>query len=317
MTSTSTPGLEVQSPGLWVHRGAVPTMPQFHRHDDLEINVVLDGQLEYLFGGERLVVARGQTALFWAAAPHRLIAPDPPLHGDVCWIHVPLRTALRWSLPSSFGAQVLAQRTVVVPTTAVGGQLPDQVATWQRDLATSADPAALLLEVNALVLRILAAHRGVGATRTETGGTASRDLQPVAAMARFTAERFRDPIGTTDIARAAGLNPNYATTLFRQSVGTTLGEHLLRHRIAEAQRLLITTPLTATAVAHAAGFGSSSSLYAHFARVCGCAPGEYRATRIDRSSDLAEAPAPRPAHQPGRRAERARRPGAGVSSSGR
>ena len=98
------------APRLWVHRGAVPAMPRFHRHDDLEINVVVDGQLEYLFGGERLVVHAGQTALFWAAAPHRLIAPHrltaPELQpgGDVCWVHVPLRTALRWSLPASFGS---------------------------------------------------------------------------------------------------------------------------------------------------------------------------------------------------------------------
>jgi AraC-like DNA-binding protein len=127
------------------------------------------------------------------------------------------------------------------------------------------------------VLRILAQQQqGAALART----TPRPDLQPVAAMAGFTAERFREPISTVDIAQAAGLNPNYATTLFRQSVGSTLGEHLLRHRIAEAQRLLITTTMTTSAVAHAAGFGSSSSLYAHFARACGCAPGEYRATRI-------------------------------------
>lgn len=281
MTSRLVPEPEVHPPGLWVHRGAVPTMQQFHRHDDLEINVVLDGQLEYLFGGERLVISQGRTALFWAAAPHRLIAPDPQQDGDVCWVHVPLRTALRWSLPAAFGSEVLAQRTVVVPTDAVGGQLPDQVVTWQRDLAGSADPAALLLEVNALVLRILAAHQNTAGASAAAAAGPRRDLQPVAAMARFTAERFRDPISTADIAGAAGLNPNYATTLFRESVGTTLGEHLLRHRIAEAQRLLITTTATATAIAYAAGFGSTSSLYAHFARACGCAPGEYRAARVD------------------------------------
>lgn len=281
MATTAGPEPQVQPPGLWVHRGTVPTMHRFHRHDDLEINVVLDGQLEYLFGGERLVIAQGQTALFWAAAPHRLITPDPHQNGDVCWVHVPLRTVLRWSLPATFGSQVLAQHTVVVPTAAVGGHLPGQVVTWQRDLAVSADPAALLLEVNALVLRILAAQRIGSRTSTTTGSGSRRELQPVAAMARFTAERFRDPISTADIAGAAGLNPNYATTLFRESVGTTLGEHLLRHRIAEAQRLLITTSLTVTAIAYAAGFGSTSSLYAHFARACGCAPGEYRAARLD------------------------------------
>ena len=265
------------APALWVHRGGAPAMGEFHRHDDLELNVVLDGALEYLFGGERLVVPAGHTALFWAASPHRLIAADARSSSEVCWIHVPLRAALRWTLPASFGTEILAQRTVIVPTAALGKHVEAQFETWLRDLADGSEPDALLLEANALVLRILAQHqRGRAIARA----TSRPDLQPVAAMAGFTAERFRDPISTVDIAHAAGLNPNYATTLFRQSVGSTLGEHLLRHRIAEAQRLLITTTMTTSAVAHAAGFGSSSSLYAHFARACGCAPGEYRATRV-------------------------------------
>jgi AraC-like DNA-binding protein len=275
--SSGDPGLSVLNPGLWVHRGGVPAMGEFHRHDDLELNVVLEGELEYLFGGERLVVREGHAALFWAAAPHRLITADPLRDSDVCWIHVPLRTALRWTLPSAFGSEILGQRTVIVPTAALGEHVEAQFGTWLADLSVGPAPDALLLEANALVLRILAQHQQGAAV----GQTTSRpDLQPVARMAGFTAERFRDSISTVDIARAAGLNPNYATTLFRESVGSTLGEHLLRHRIAEAQRLLITTTMTTSAIAHAAGFGSSSSLYAHFARACGCAPGEYRATRI-------------------------------------
>ena len=266
------------APALWVHRGGAPAMGEFHRHDDLELNVVLDGDLEYLFGGERLVIPAGHTALFWAAAPHRLIASDARPSSVVCWMHVPLRTALRWTLPASFGTEILAQRTVIVPTAALGEHVEAQFETWLRDLDSGSETQALLLEANALVLRILAQHQRGHAV---PGATTRPDLQPVAAMAGFTAERFRDPISTVDIAQAAGLNPNYATTLFRQSVGTTLGEHLHRHRIAEAQRLLITTTMTTSAVAHAAGFGSSSSLYAHFARACGCAPGEYRATRVD------------------------------------
>ena len=257
-------------------------MRQFHQHDDLEINVVLDGELEYLFGGQPMVIPAGCTALFWASAPHRLITRDLNTDGDICWIHVPLPTVLRWNLPDSFATAVLAQQTVVVATAEVAEHVEAQFGTWQQDLAAGSDSDALLLEANALVLRILAAHRRSGAVGQPTVGApvgVRRDLKPVAAMARFTAERFRDPISTIDIARSAGLNPNYATTLFRQSVGITLGEHLLRHRIAEAQRLLITTAMTTTTVAYAAGFGSASSLYAHFARVCGCAPGEYRASR--------------------------------------
>ncbi|WP_432571362.1 helix-turn-helix domain-containing protein [Kineococcus sp. SYSU DK005] len=272
------PATRVERAGLWVHRGPAPPMAGFHRHDDLEVNVVLEGRLEYLFGGRRVVVEAGSTALFWAAAPHRLLERTNERRTDVAWVHVPLAVALGWSLPEAFGARVLSHRTVVAPTAAVGDHVPGLVAAWQRDLAAAhgAPPDALLLEVNALVLRILAA--GQAGAAAPAGGPRP-DLRPVARMASWTAEHFREPVSTADIARAANLNPNYATTLFRRAVGVSLGEQLVRHRVAEAQRLLVTTAMTTAAVAHAAGFGSQSSLYAHFTRACGCSPGAYRAAR--------------------------------------
>jgi len=269
-------GLDVIEPGLWVHRGAAPPMRGFHRHDDLEINVALRGGLEYLFGGSRVVVPEGSTALFWAATPHRLIEPAVPQPSDVCWIHVPLASVLRWSLPERFASEVMTHGTVVVPTADVGGHVVAQCSTWRRDLADGAGSSAMLLEANALVLRILA--HGSGAQDPGDVG-ARHELRPVGTMARYTAEHFREPITAADIGRAAGLNPNYATTLFRQSTGVTLGDQLVRHRVAEAQRLLVTTSMTTSAIAHAAGFGSQSSLYAHFARACGCSPGAYRSAR--------------------------------------
>ncbi|WP_337059447.1 helix-turn-helix domain-containing protein [Kineococcus sp. G2] len=273
------PEAKVEESVLWVHRGPAPPMREFHRHDDVEVNVVLAGRLEYLSGAGRTVVEAGSTALFWAAAPHRLLEPDPLRPSDVAWIHVPLSTVLSWSLPEAFTAQVLAQRTLVVPTDRVGAHVPAMFGTWERDLAAPGGDAsaALLLEAHALVLRIVAAAGG--AAGAGTGGTSRADLRPVARMASWIAEHFREPVSASDVARAANLNPNYATTLFRRAVGVSLGEQLTRHRVAEAQRLLVTTPMTTAAVAHAAGFGSQSSLYACFTRACGCSPGAYRATR--------------------------------------
>src|SRR5690606_31281890 len=99
----------------WVRRSPASTMPRYHQHDDLEINLVLKGRLDYLFGGELCVVPEGHIALFWAAAPHRLQGPEPHPDDDICWTHLPLSTVLGWTLPSSFANTVLAQRTVVVP----------------------------------------------------------------------------------------------------------------------------------------------------------------------------------------------------------
>ncbi|WP_432535888.1 helix-turn-helix domain-containing protein [Kineococcus arenarius] len=272
-------GARVEESALWVHRGPAPPMREFHRHDDVEVNVVLEGRLEHLSGGRRTVVEAGSTALFWAAAPHRLLEQDPLHPSDAAWLHVPLSTVLSWSLPEAFTAEVLAQRTLVVPTDRVGAHVPGLFGTWERDLAAPGGTAstALLLEAHALVLRIVAAAGG--AAGAGTGALPRADLRPVARMASWIAEHFREPVSASDAARAANLNPNYATTLFRRAVGLSLGEQLTRHRVAEAQRLLVTTSMTTAAVAHAAGFGSQSSLYACFTRACGCSPGAYRATR--------------------------------------
>ncbi|WP_432482334.1 helix-turn-helix domain-containing protein [Kineococcus esterisolvens] len=278
---------EVEESALWVHRGPAPPMRRFHRHDDVEVNVVVEGRLEYLSGGSRTSVPAGSTAMFWAAAPHRLLEQDPLPRSDVAWIHVPLATVLRWSLPEAFTTEVLAHRTLVVPTAEVGAHAPALFTTWQQDLDDGGERAqALLLEVHALLLRIVAAAgRSPGLAGAGQSGRA--DLRPVARMASWTAEHFREPVTAADIARAANLNPNYATTLFRRSVGVSLGEQLARHRVAEAQRLLLTTSMTTAAVAHAAGFGSQSSLYAHFTRACGCSPGAYRAARAGTSAGTA------------------------------
>src|SRR5690625_6662202 len=75
--------VEEMSPGLWIRRGAPPSMIPMHRHDDVEVNVVLHGQLHYLFGGQPLTVREGEIAVFWAAQPHGLIDSRT---GDMCWL---------------------------------------------------------------------------------------------------------------------------------------------------------------------------------------------------------------------------------------
>ena len=60
-------------------------------------------------------------------------------------------------------------------------------------------------------------------------------------MVRHLTEHFREPIGTSDIAGAAGSHPQNAMSQFRKVLHTTMGEYLARTRLAEARRLPVTT----------------------------------------------------------------------------
>lgn len=271
--------VETTPSGLWVRRGEAPAMLRAHRHDDLEVNLVLDGRLDYLFGGSRVGVEAGEIGLFWAATPHRLIPLKAEETSDVCWVHVPLTTVLSWALPHRDLNEILLNRLIVVPADAVERDVESMFESWRRDFQSGEGETIALLEAHALIRRALR-HHLQSAVDAEEGTTASSvtsdGMRRVTMMARFMVAHFREAISIPDIAYSAQLSPNYAMTLFRATVGTTLGQYLTRCRVAEAQRLLLTTSMTTLAIAHASGFGSQSGFYEHFTRMCGCSPGAYR-----------------------------------------
>jgi AraC-like DNA-binding protein len=153
---------------------------------------------------------------------------------------------------------------------------------WTSDLKSCEGETIALLEAHAVTRRALRHHlqSSSDADENQTLPAATGDcMMRITTMAQFMTTHFRQNISMSDIASSAHLSPNYAMTLFRDMVGTTLGNYLTRCRVAEAQRLLITTSMTTLAIAHAAGFGSQSSFYDHFTRLCGSSPGTYRRLR--------------------------------------
>jgi len=95
-------------------------------------------------------------------------------------------------------------------------------------------------------------------------------------MAQFVRENHRADLRIADIADAVHLTPSHAMTVFRRTAGVTLGQYVTMCRVAEAQRLLLTTSLRVTEIADVAGFGSLSSFYEHVTAACGMTPRDYR-----------------------------------------
>jgi AraC family transcriptional regulator, melibiose operon regulatory protein len=258
---------------LWLHRGAPPRMDAAHRHDDIELNFVVRGRLEYLFGGRSITVAAGRLAVFWGATPHQLVTDlGTDVDSDVCWLHLPLTDVLGWGLPTELLARLMLDQPVVVDGSGFG-DLSAAFDRWAVDLAAQDSLDIALLEAQALVRRALRAPTvGLNTSAARTDGLS----QSVAAMATYIATRFRDPIRVTDVAEVAHLHPSSAMSAFRSALGVTISQYLTRCRVAEAQRLLITTDGSVGDIAAAAGFGSQSAFYEVFTRATGRAPATYR-----------------------------------------
>ncbi|MCC6579385.1 MAG: helix-turn-helix domain-containing protein [Phycisphaeraceae bacterium] len=254
---------------VW-HQKVQQRMPVAHRHDDVEINVVLEGRANYLMGGWLTTIIQGQMCLFWAALPHQMVEVTPGTHG--IWVSLPLSWLLDWKLPPA-ATRALLDGRLIVDDKLCEWEIP-AIRRWIDDFAAGANRRQIVeLELEARIRRVMQNVRETDRASHEPPGPG---LAKVQRMARFIAEKFMEPIRSQDIAQAAGVHPHYAMTLFHRHCNLTINQYLTRQRVGHAQRLLATGDDGVTEVAMASGFGSVSRFYEAFVEICGCTPRQYR-----------------------------------------
>jgi AraC family transcriptional regulator, melibiose operon regulatory protein len=255
--------------GLRVWRGEVPRMAESHRHHELELNLIFNGSMTYLFGGQRFTLETGQLMLFWGTLPHRLLACDK---GTVCgWLTLPLATFLGYGLPEKLTQRVLHGELVVDRIREVDRGLFEQwLDDWQRPTAERQEVLELELGswLRRLSLNLTAGPKNAAAKQRQTSKAAR--------LAEFMSEHYQEPLQIREVAKAVDLNESYASTLFKDTFSMTMLDYLTQHRLAHAQRLLVTTDKSVLEIAFDAGFGSSSQFYAAFMKACGQTPLAYR-----------------------------------------
>lgn len=240
-----------------------PSMARAHRHDDVELVLPLDGSAILEHAGGRHELTDRSCAVFWAGRPHRVMDHQEGM--TVAWLTVPLADVLAWSLPAAFVGVMLRGGLV---TFDAPPSLEVAMQDWQHEIGASAlRNEAVRLEAHAWLLR---------ASAEASASTPARPGDPVTVMAHFISDNFHRTLSVTEVASIVHLHPSTASATFRKGMGVTIGEYLAQCRVAEAQRLLISSDATTSDVAALSGFGSTSRLYERFRRDTGMAPGEYR-----------------------------------------
>ena len=258
-------------------------MPRPDRHDEIEINFLDRGSLTYLFGGQHITVEARQVTAFWAAVPHQIIGFDKLNFYYV--VTVPFGWVLQWGLPEQM-LTALTQGQVIADRRRSRAQLDRQLFDqWHRDFTSDSrlERDVIALELRARLLRLAQFVQNkeampVSPPRAD-GNQQQTNLEKAESMACFVARNYTSRIQIKDLAEYVGLHPDYAATLFRKTFGTTLNVLITRHRIAHAQRQLVTSDERVVNIAQDSGFDSLSRFNRAFKQLAGMTPREYRKTR--------------------------------------
>jgi transcriptional regulator GlxA family with amidase domain len=99
---------------------------------------------------------------------------------------------------------------------------------------------------------------------------------PIGKLTEWIERNLASDLSLPVLARRAAMSTRTLCRRFHEQVGETPAAWIARARLARAQRLLETTARSVGEIALAVGFGSSTVLRDHFARLLGTTPRAYR-----------------------------------------
>ena len=140
-------------------------------------------------------------------------------------------------------------------------------------LGTKIEQAQTELELNTLVGEMVKTYCGL-----VKGYSLASYSAPVRKAILYIDLNLCANISTKDVAQDQFISPNYLSTRFKQEVGDSISDYILKRRISMARSLLESTTLSIQEVAFKVGIPDASYFSKQFKKVTGVAPLRYQKT---------------------------------------
>ncbi|MDV5169106.1 helix-turn-helix domain-containing protein [Photobacterium rosenbergii] len=253
-------------------------MADYHWHQQVEINVLHKGTLEYGINNASVKVSAGEMVVFWAVTPHRVSkVSDDALVGI---INIPLSAFLGWVLPQEFVQQVMHGGVITSHTDGIislaesnrwlncyhgensvrNGIVSDEVCLMLRRLCS--------FDYKVEMFSFL--RNGSSRHPNDTG------YKNVQLMLDYIAKNHNKDIKVDDIAAHVKLHPKYAMGLFKNMLNVSIKQYLIIMRINHAKVLLSNTRNPIKNIANDSGFKHPGSFFAAFKSHTGLTPQQFR-----------------------------------------
>lgn len=253
-------------------------MDDYHWHQQIEVNVLFRGYVEYVFNNSSLRINVGEMALFWAVTPHKLSqVSDDAVMG---LINIPLNVFLSWALSKDFIQQIMHGGVVTCQNKGIVGF--SESKRWLHCYHENDETRNNIVQEEVfLMLRRLCTYeykvemfsflRDV--TLRNANQTGYKNVQ---LMLDYIANNHNKDIKVEDIAYHVKLHPKYAMGLFKNMLSVSIKQYLIIMRINHAKVLLSNTRNPIKNIATNSGFKHPSSFFAAFKAHTGITPQEFR-----------------------------------------
>ncbi|WP_028551249.1 AraC family transcriptional regulator [Paenibacillus sp. UNC451MF] len=256
-----------------------------HRHDFVELTLVLNGQGTETINGATHDMLPGTMVLLLPYQVHEIVShPNHPLELYIC--NFPLDVIFELGELDSGLHNILLGSTTEARQTFLhlSGSLFDEMlqsfhSIW--DEYEKPKPfATVMLKVNLqLVLTQFARSRLQaipGMTTRALSQTPTSQTRSIWPMISYIHEHYLEPLSLTDLSERFCIHPSSLSEMFTRQYGIHFIDLLHELRVRHACSLLHATEMQITEIAEESGFGSYSSFVRIFHKTKGISPKVYR-----------------------------------------
>lgn len=263
--------------GLTMEKWRPELMCRFDRHNEVEINYLIEGSITYLINGRKVTVPSGRIVMFWGLMSHQIIDFEKSAFYYVCTI--PLSMFLLWNLPKPMIDRVLKGDVLVERESDKKEWDIFLFEQWFSDINSNDNVIASTMEMNGRLHRFFYNIDDTicqSGTDNKNSKLHSKELMLIDKMVLFIAKNYSNGIKVADVGKEVGLHPDYANHIFKKAFNTTISQYVITEKLLHAQRLLIMDDMSITDIVYDSGFNSISCFNSAFIKNNGCTPREYR-----------------------------------------
>lgn len=241
-----------------------------HAHPDLlEILLIDSGTSSFLIGGKKQPVQTGDLIIYNAGVVHdEIVNPDDPIGCyalGIGGLHMPSLRA-NALIPDDMGS--------IFPS---GDSFSDLHALSElifRQMSTGTPCREEICHhlLLAFLVKTLAVIEGRKIEKPQMEESHILGLR----IQEYIDQHYSEPLTLQSIGEALHISPYYLCHVFKETIGYSPVQYLLRRRIGEAQTLLLQTDLSISQISEMVGYETQSYFNLQFTKHVGISPKKYR-----------------------------------------
>lgn len=245
-----------------------------HWQEDMEILILISGQVELLLNGTPYLLRAGEVAFI---NPFQLHQIRGLTFDTMYYAYVFPLSFLLFEKEEKFQTDILrplTQQILAFPATLSDADVFRTVEGLLKNIIqlNQKKPYTYEIQTKTLLLELFCT---LAQNNCFIKYRFPKQIDTCKKILYYLQKHYNEKISVPDIASETGLSPNYFSAFFTEHFKQSFSSYLMSYRITQACHLLETTNLSITEIALATGFSTASYFISTFKRIKGITPYHY------------------------------------------